>query len=63
MKLRLVVSLDILFPSRNMRIVLSCGLCLVRRNGSIASLDLMGWVCLGIVSVVILAVGGGLLRC
>ena len=49
MKLRLVVSLDILFPSQNMRIVLSCGLFLVHRNGRIASLDLLGWVCFGYV--------------
>ena len=47
MKLRLVVSLDILFPSRNMRIVLSCGLFPVHKNGCIASLDLLGWVCFG----------------
>jgi hypothetical protein len=44
-KRRLVVLLDILFPSQNMHIVLSCGLFLVRKNGSIASLDLSDWVC------------------
>jgi hypothetical protein len=44
LKLRLVVPLDILFPSRNMSIVLLCGLFPVHRNGSIVSLDLLGWV-------------------
>ena len=39
--------LDILFPSQNMHIALSSGICLVRRNSSIASLDLLGWVCFG----------------
>ena len=39
--------LGILFPSRNTHIALSYGLFLVYRNGSIASLDLLGWVCFG----------------
>ena len=47
LKRRLAVLLDILFPSRNMSIALSSGLCLVHINGSIASLDLFGWVCFG----------------
>ena len=47
LKRRLVVLLDILFPSRNMHIALSSGLCLVRRSGSIVSLDLLGWVYFG----------------
>ena len=47
LKRRLAVLLDILFPSRNMHIALSSALCLVYRNGSIASLDLFGWVCFG----------------
>ena len=47
LKRRLVVLLDILFPSRNMHIPLSSSHCLVRRNGSIAPLDLLGWVCFG----------------
>ena len=47
LKQRLDVLLDILFPSRNMSIALSSGLCLVHINGSIASLDLLGWVCFG----------------
>ena len=47
LKRRLAMLLDILFPSQNMCIALLSGLCLVRRNGSIASLDLLGWVCFG----------------
>ena len=47
LKRRLPVLLDILFPSQNMHIALSSGLCLVHRNGSIAKLDLLGWVCFG----------------
>ena len=47
LKRRLPVLLDILFPSQNMHIALSSGLCLVHRNGSIALLDLLDWVCFG----------------
>ena len=49
LKRRLDVLLGILFPSRNTHIALSYGLFLVYRNGSIASLDLLGWVCFGYV--------------
>jgi len=47
LKRRLAMLLDILFPSQNMCIALLSGLCLVRRNGSIASLDPLGWVYFG----------------
>ena len=39
--------LGILSPSRNTRTVLSCAPFLCRRNGSKASLDLLGWVYFG----------------
>ena len=45
LKRQLAVLLDILFPLRDMHIALSSGYCLVRRNASIALLDLLGWVC------------------
>ena len=47
LKRRLAVLLDILFPLRDMHIALSSGCCLVRRNASIALLDLLGWVYFG----------------